>query len=388
MAWTERYVRADAAGGADGTNDTTDGTTGAWTLAEAASSYAAGQRINIRAGSYANSAGALNFSTAATTTNGIWIRGFNTTPGDLDDRPTSQLTPGTDMPVIDNTTFGYVNFTGAMLKVTSIAFTSSVGNRPALYFRSNYGLLHRCRLDHSAARSTYLLDVQTPARNAVSECAIECGNASSTWPVIGALDLNSIIRCLVKSASTSADLISVGTNSSISGNLLIGGRSGVAAASAPQLCDITRNTFYGQDADCIKGIGPPNRMTAYCNLFANWGGYAVNGNNTGTAVTGIQLIGNAFYDGTPGTGRLNDVFESFELDSVIESSDPFVDAANDDFTVASGASSYGASNLFEKDGPVTYGDIGAIQHQDSVPTLQGQANLAYLLAARLRGEAK
>src|SRR3954447_7437305 len=88
MAWTERYVRSDAAGGGDGTTNTNSGANGAWTLAEAVANEAAGMRINVRAGTYASTTTSRTFAAAGTTTAPIWWRGFNSTPGDIDSDPT------------------------------------------------------------------------------------------------------------------------------------------------------------------------------------------------------------------------------------------------------------------------------------------------------------
>src|SRR6478752_9864249 len=86
MAWTERYVRADANGSGDGTTDTNSGATGAWTLAQAISNAAAGQRVNIRGNgsAYANTTTDRDFATSGSATQPIWWRGFNNVIGDCD----------------------------------------------------------------------------------------------------------------------------------------------------------------------------------------------------------------------------------------------------------------------------------------------------------------
>src|SRR3954469_22755033 len=86
MAWTERYVRSDAAGSGDGTTNTNSGGTGAFTLAEAIthSTTNTGIRYNVKAGTFANTTTSRTFSGAGTTTAPNWWRGFNATIGDID----------------------------------------------------------------------------------------------------------------------------------------------------------------------------------------------------------------------------------------------------------------------------------------------------------------
>lgn len=52
MPLVDRYCRADAVGGGDGTTDTASGANGAWTLAEALINRVAGMRLNVAPGSY------------------------------------------------------------------------------------------------------------------------------------------------------------------------------------------------------------------------------------------------------------------------------------------------------------------------------------------------
>lgn len=93
MAWIELYVRADAAGGGDGTTEVVGGATGAWTFAEMvaanfASAATSETRINIKSGAYSQGAWTWDVGVAL---NPIVYRGYNVTPGDLD-----QATRGPD----------------------------------------------------------------------------------------------------------------------------------------------------------------------------------------------------------------------------------------------------------------------------------------------------
>lgn len=75
MAWTERYVTVAGAGAHDGTSEGN-----AWTLAEAIAAAAAGQRVNVKAGTH-TVASDRTFGTAGTDASAIWWRGYNSEIG-------------------------------------------------------------------------------------------------------------------------------------------------------------------------------------------------------------------------------------------------------------------------------------------------------------------
>lgn len=93
MAWTERYVRADAAGGGNGTTDANSGANGAYTWAEMlAVSPLSGIRFNIKAGNYSRTTNNDTFSgTAPAAATPMWIRGFNSVAGDLESQSRNSL---------------------------------------------------------------------------------------------------------------------------------------------------------------------------------------------------------------------------------------------------------------------------------------------------------
>lgn len=93
MAITERYVKTDAAGGGDGT---TEGTalTFAEMVTEINAGSAAGYRYNIKSGTYDQSAGNVVLTGDGTRVSPIILRGYNSTPGDLDIHGASGRTNG------------------------------------------------------------------------------------------------------------------------------------------------------------------------------------------------------------------------------------------------------------------------------------------------------
>ncbi len=85
MAFVEKYVTVTGGGLHDGSSEAN-----AWTLDEAWSNYSAGDRLNIKAGTYTLTQ-IMNIWTSGTVTAPVSLRGYKTTIGDLDNRPSSQL---------------------------------------------------------------------------------------------------------------------------------------------------------------------------------------------------------------------------------------------------------------------------------------------------------
>jgi hypothetical protein len=125
MAYTERYVTTSATGFGGGTSEGDS-----WTLDQAYANQAAGTRINVKAGSYIL-VSTLTANISGTITDPIVWRGYKTTPGDMDGKPTSTAVPSTDIPLLsvsgDNI---YILTDGDYQKHANFAFTGAY-NKPA-----------------------------------------------------------------------------------------------------------------------------------------------------------------------------------------------------------------------------------------------------------------
>ena len=106
MAYTERYVTSAASGGGDGSSGSP------WTLAEAFTNAAAGDRVNIQSDGAYTTTSANRTTSAGTITAPIVWRGYNSTIGDLD-------TVGRDTPAngsdLITTNMPAISITGAEL---------------------------------------------------------------------------------------------------------------------------------------------------------------------------------------------------------------------------------------------------------------------------------
>jgi hypothetical protein len=115
MAYVERYMDASSSGG-DGTTSATGGANAAWAdFGAAISGVGAGPaasptRINIKAGTYANTTTGRAFNTAGAAAFPVWWRGYKTTIGDQD--ANNVAVAGTDIPLVTFTT-GQVTVTAS-----------------------------------------------------------------------------------------------------------------------------------------------------------------------------------------------------------------------------------------------------------------------------------
>lgn len=359
MSYTERYVRADAAGSGDGTTNTNSGANGAWTLAEAIAAYAAGQRLNVKAGTYANTTTSRTFATAGSTTSPVWWRGFKTTPGDMDDEPTSTRVAGTDIPSITFTT-GLFSITGAHQIFSNLSISGANTGRQL----------------NSAGASCKFDRVRVENTNA----------AAGSVAVLNSANGNTFTRCWFKATSTATRVFQntaatilqgcgfegggVGIDSTVALTLLDSsfnnvGSHGFQAITSAAIHQLINNTFYSVGGDGIRFDVLP---TTYCavinNVLSECGGYGIN-NNSGANTNVVKRLGNLFHSNT--SGNENGFGDSPSLYEKTDASSPFTNAAGGDLslTTLSNARGTGAPGLFENQSYTSYADRGAVQHQAS-----------------------
>lgn len=351
MAWTERYVRADAAGGGNGTTDTNSGANGAWTLAEAIASAAAGQRINIRAGTYANTTTSRSFSVTGTTTSPVWWRGFNTTPGDRDSDPS--LTP----PAITFTT-GLCTFGGAHQIFSHLDISGQNTGRQLSVTGANLKI-NRCRVENTnAASGSQAVTNSTNGTNVFTRCWFKATSSATR------VFQNGVVADFIGCTFTGGG---VGIDSTAALRLILctfraTGSHGFQAITTGSIAEIINCTFRGCGGDGIRfDVLPTSFCVVMNSLFASITGTAIN-NNTGTNTNVVSRIGNAFYGNGANEAGFGD---SPSLQEVTEASDPHTSSTN--LSLVSGASSKagGQPGLFENESYTSYLDVGAVQRQEA-----------------------
>lgn len=158
MAFTERYVTDSASGGGAGTSGDP------WTLAEAFSNAAAGDRVNILSGSY--SSGAVTLSNAGTAADAIVYRGYSSTIGDLGVTRTA-------VGLLDTTGYPVITLTDTVtpqdwIVFESLSFTGSVAGR---------------MIDSTSVDSATLIGVSM--ENTADSGAASCLRGDNYWSLIG-----------------------------------------------------------------------------------------------------------------------------------------------------------------------------------------------------------
>jgi hypothetical protein len=364
MAWAEKYVTADSDGG--------DGSSGnPWTLAEAIAGVAAGDRVNIKAGTYANTTTTLTFATAGTATAPIWWRGYKDTIGDMDAAPTTNRTPGTDIPLWTFTT-GQVSSTGSMQWFSNIAVscTSATNNRAWNSGTATQIRIHRCRIENQGTASGCEA-ILTYADWVISSCWLKATTSADRCVSMGNAR-NALIGCVVEGGK---DGVTTNGNTVVYGCVFDNQDDDCIVAGADQNT-IIGNTFYSPGGHGINSAATPARPLIIANnLFydVNQSGKSAIYYAGATAVNVHWRVNNSFYNCAAEETGLGD---TVDFDGQTETSAPLTNAASDDFSLVTGALSKesGFPGLFEGLTCKSYIDIGAVQRFNDFPAVGNVQN--------------
>lgn len=359
MAWTDRYVRADAAGGGDGTTDAASGANGAWTLAEGITNEAAGMRLNVKAGTYANTTTTRTLAGAGTATAPIWWRGFKATAGDQDTNRAAVA--GTDIPLLTYTT-GQMVVSGANHILSNLAIMSQCTTaNGALSVSGASPIVYGIRAENTAANSNARAITMTSgatggivvaswfkatssatvasmggAGNRVHGCAIVGGNVGLAL----AAATNSAAFCVVDGSA--GDAITVGSSASVTNCSVYGpGGHGINVTSA--------NSSGCHISNCHLGN---------CNQ-ASKAGIA---NTSGTDAILVHSVNNSFYNCTSNTSGITESFAIFDKGTLAGSG--YTNAAGRDFTASTYLKAIGYPGVIENETETGYLDNGALQRQE------------------------
>jgi len=374
MPYTERYVRADAAGGGDGTTDSASGANGAWTLAEAATNAASGQRVNIKSGTYTLGAN-LTFKAGSTENPIIW-QGFSATVGDLESVGRSSATGAlttTNFPLID----GGASFTttcGNYTRLVNLNITSAA-NAPTV--NSGVSNFWRCRFANTNANGAAARAFSNGANYiAIVDCDNVLATINESSPVTAEVGRGSIIGCRVWHSGTphasACGILLTSTQACAYGNIVY--NMGIAIELRGLSGSAIHNSWHGVTTGIF--VNDDHEAAIVNNVGWSHAGYAIRG----TTSSGIPLmLNNAFGSHTSGridTSTLGSVND--EINAILLTSDPFTNSGSQDFTLNStsggGALCRAASKLFGG-----FGDLGAVQVQPSgggVPLI-GRGGLVY-----------
>jgi hypothetical protein len=354
MAWTERFVDASAVGGGTGTSAADP-----WTFAEAVSNSAAGMRVNFKAGTYTYT---TNYTTSfsGTVTQSIWWRGYKTTIGDLDNKLTSDLTDSTDMPLFEtNGNYFFFSTAANYVHTSGLSWKQNATSRPAIYDRRTRSFAKNCRYriaTTSATAQSVVYHEQTDSQRFIN-CEFICDSTNHTGYHAYMRGDGAFFGCRFKGQGSGTGV--VGVYAQNIQNCIFSGLN--VAVRANDRYQIVNNVFYDIADDAIQQTSTnASANNIVGNVFHSVTGYCI-GSTVG-AISGNLIANNRYYNCS---NIFENVYEDLQFDEATESSDPFVNAAAEDFTLNSSASSYGAGyGLMIGTSSTDYSDIGAIQHAD------------------------
>ena len=354
MAFTEKYVTVNGGGLHDGSSEAN-----AWTLAEAYTNMSVGDRLNIKAGTY-TVGGGWNAWPVSSLSSPSGFRGYKTTIGDLDDKPTSQLVDGTDRPLIQTTNSSYYWQTTRSYELyENLAFESST-SRPAKYTDGFYTIYSRCKFIADPAGSINFspcIRRNTGNYSSFVNCHFD-GNGGGQEQSIA--EATQFVGCLFENLKYISSAEFVQFSNSIIRNMTQGG----LRYTAWGWHNINGNTFYNIGGNAIEILNATTPSIGSI-LIQNNVFHTITGNALQSAANNLDFFAdnNLFYNVT-GSNYSN----TFNLNrnAISEASDPFVDAAAGDYSLVSSSGGYGKAqpNPFEGLAADSRRDIGAIQHAD------------------------
>lgn len=344
MAYTERYVDASASGGGTGTQASP------WTFDEAIANVAAGDRVNIKAGTYTCS---QKSTTSGSSTQPISIRGYKTTIGDMDDLPRGNLVSGTDIPKVTNTSLTEAGFTGEFIRFNHISF------------QSNAAYIHGYRMGHNSwAKSCDFIGLhqqQYCALNGLTIALNDCYFENKSIYSAALKTINgSATNCVFVQTSSGTSVAASQNVASVSNCIFKSCNVGYFHEYNTTAVPVSNCTFV----DCttaIKSNYSYARPYLITNCYFDSCTTAIQQQSPSTNV-GNWLIDSCCYRNV--TTELDG--PDFQSNRKTDSTDQFVDRANNDYTLQSSSAGYASSfpSKVVNYGTVNARDIGAVQHAD------------------------
>lgn len=355
MAITERYVTAAAAGGGDGSSGNP------WTIGEAMTNAAAGDRINIKADSaYAMTTTTLTPSNSGTIASPIIWRGYTTTIGDGNQGRTYGSTlDTTNMPSITFTS-GRINASGVNFHIfESLNLSASALANPVLYTGTSSEVVN-CAVSNSHVSSSANA-VRLGTNCAMFDCDCESTGSTNGYAIYGG-SASRIMCCRATAPNGALEAISLAANSSVYGCVIHSATGGILAAATTSTGSLIANcTFYNISGNCIAVVNSVGADDLLCvvNCHATDSGAFCTSLYAGTGDLPIFRAYNRTRDNTSADDGWDDwpTYGAVTTDTGGAETD-YTNAGSGDFSLISGAPAKGA-------GWFSYMDIGAYQRQEA-----------------------
>lgn len=346
MAFTEKYASVAGGGAHDGTSEAN-----AWTLAEAIAGAVAGDRVNIKAGSY--SQGAATIATGTIILPLVW-RGYTSTIGDLDDQ--GRNANGT----LNTTNFPAITVTGTIAispfdVLQNLSFTGALSTHLLGGSASDNWSVIRCSVTNTQNNAAARCIQGDNSCNYIGSDFYCSGAAHAS--VIDSDDGTFVYGCRIRGTSSSS--LITANNGAVFQSLLHGGSgTGVEFLSAVSSLDqLAGNTFYGLGTGVTFPNLTPTGVPTFTNNHVTDCSKWIDNLNSGTAEMMVVERYTRIRDvTTPRTGVALVSSNIITTDGGGAETD-FEDAGALDFHLISGAPGYATGS------PPNL-DIGAYQHTD------------------------
>lgn len=345
-----------------------------WTLSQAFASYAAGDRVNIKSGTYTRAADDT-LTVDGTVTAPVIFRGYNTTIGDLEPATlttwrTSDNGPlvTTNFPVIAYNSTKILNAGGAdgtiwqNLKITGTraGILALFGVRCATV---------QCDITNSSAdAAAYAVNVNT--RSSLLACDIACSGASTNAAAIRVPSNEShIIACRIQSSNKGVYFSTGGYSRSIINNVFVDCADNAIDCTTEAIYSILilGNTSYSSgDTAIMLPNDADNCPVVIDNHITDSTGYAIDSAYAATANVPIAAFFNRFRDNSSGVSNgFGDwaVAAACTVGNIV-ATDGAEDATTDYQDAASGDLELKITAPGAKKSSMPYRDIGAVQHAD------------------------
>lgn len=361
MAIIERYVTSDAGGGGNGTIGSP------WTLTEAFANYAAGDRVNIKAGTYTRTVDDV-VQTDGTVTTPVIFRGYNSTIGDLEPATLTTWRTNNNGPLV-TTNFPVIAYNSTKILSANTAnyiiwqnikFT---GDRAGiLCIIGDHCLMVQCSIDNASTDAgAYCVNLPLTATS-ICACDVTLSGASGGGACIRVAGAsNTVHACRISSVNKGIYLSDAVLGCVIVGNVFVdvGGIGIDCTLQTTYTYVIIGNTFYSCGSDAILcGNDADGFPYIADNQITDGGGYGINSQYAATANVPIKACFNRFRDNTSGVSNgFGDwavaAFNHITTDTGDAETD-YVDAAGGNFELKSTAAGAGKSSIGNR-------DIGATQ---------------------------
>jgi hypothetical protein len=351
---------------------------GAWASLAVATSLgvstvAASMRINVKAGTYANTTTGRTFSLGGTTTTPVWWRGYKTTPGDQD---TNNLAvAGTDIPSWTFTTGQMIVNTAhnVFSKIDINSQCVTAGGAVSWNASSTTTEMHGCRIVNTAA-NVNARALTTAALNPM------------------------IVGCWFQATTTADQVVRLATSISMFWGCTVTG--GIIGAFAVNFATIVNSVFDSQAGDAILAGSLASVTLMNCSIYnpvgngvafnasistngnflancyfenVNQAGKAAVNNLSGTNSDLIRCVGNAYYNCTVNRSGITEDFTVFEIGTLASAA--FSAPGSQDFSVGTVAKAIGFPGAFENTSVYrSYLDVGAVQRQEPAAAGMVQPN--------------